>query len=60
MMTINRKFYIYLFAIGIIAGAVGCSSSGMDQYNKLVKKELAKGTRVDSIFLGINFGMSIV
>ena len=58
MMTINRKIYIYLFAIVVITGVASCSSSGMDQYNKLVKNELAKGTRVDSLFLGINFGMS--
>ena len=57
-MTINRRFYIYLLAIGVITGVASCSSSGMDQYNKLVKKELAKGTRVDSLFLGINFGMT--
>lgn len=58
MMRINRNFYIYLFALGLIVANSSCSSSGMDQYDKLVKKELAKGTRVDSLFLGISFGMT--
>jgi uncharacterized membrane protein YwzB len=38
---------------------ITCSEdSGMDKYDKLVKKELASNKRVDSIFFGIHFGMT--
>lgn len=50
---------IYFF--GIIATVISfcsCNDSGASDYNSLVKKELAKGTRSDSIFLGIYLGMS--
>jgi hypothetical protein len=36
----------------------GCSLSDYDQYKRLVKKELARGVRQDSLFLGIKFGMT--
>src|SRR5665647_518676 len=58
MMRINRKHSIYLSAIAVIISACSCSPSGGEQYDRLVKKELAKGTRVDSLFLGISFGMT--
>ena len=50
------KRYIYLFAIAIII-VYSCSNSG-DEYGKMVKKELAKNVRVDSVFLGLHFGMT--
>jgi hypothetical protein len=57
-MKIKRKYSIYLSAIAVIITICSCSTSGGEQYDKLVKKELAKGTRVDSLFLGIGFGMT--
>ncbi|MEP7108267.1 MAG: hypothetical protein ABI760_09790 [Ferruginibacter sp.] len=51
------KNQVYLFAITVIISVCSCSSAG-DEYSKLVRKELAKGTKVDSIFLGISFGMT--
>lgn len=45
-----------LVAIAIIIGTLSCGSVEQ-QYEKLVKKELAKGQRFDSLFLGIHFGM---
>jgi hypothetical protein len=47
-----------LVLMGIVIGAWGCSSTPQDAYNQLVKKELGKGIRQDSLFLGINFGMT--
>lgn len=58
MIRINRKHSIYLFAMAVIISVCSCSSSGSEKYNKLVRKELAKGTRVDSLFLGLSFGMT--
>ena len=58
MPGINRKYCIYLFATAVIISVCSCSSPGRDKYASLVKKELAKGTRVDSLFLGISFGMT--
>jgi hypothetical protein len=34
------------------------ADSDMAKYERLVKKELAKGVREDSLFLGIKFGMT--
>jgi hypothetical protein len=56
MLRINMKNYIYLFVF--TAAVYSCSSTGGEKYTKLVKEELAKGKRVDSLFLGINFGMT--
>ena len=52
------KNYIYFFAIVIALVFVTSCTSDSDQYNAVVKKELAKGVRVDSLFLGIHFGMT--
>jgi hypothetical protein len=35
-----------------------CSYSPAEEYNRQVKKELATGRRIDSLFMGINFGMT--
>lgn len=48
----------WLFLLALALGVWSCSSTPTDEYNKLVKKELAKGTRSDSLFLGIKFGMT--
>lgn len=43
----------------ILCILIGCSEdSEMDKYNRLAKKELASNKKVDSIFLGIHFGMT--
>ena len=55
-MIRNSRNCIYLFAVAIIM--YSCNSFSGDEYTSLVKKELAKGKRVDSIFLGISFGMT--
>jgi hypothetical protein len=57
MMKGNLKYYIYLHAIAVIISFCSCSSAG-SEYTELVKTELAKGRRVDSLFLGISFGMT--
>jgi hypothetical protein len=36
----------------------GCSESGVDAYNSLLKKERAGNKRVNEIFMGISLGMS--
>lgn len=43
----------------VLSVFAGCSGDrDMDKYNSLVKKELASGKRVDSIFFGIHLGMA--
>jgi len=43
----------------ILCMVISCSEdSAIDQYNKLVKKELGSNQRVDSIFFGIHFRMA--
>jgi hypothetical protein len=56
MIRINIKNCIYFFGVAIIISA--CNGLAGDEYTRLVKKELAKGKRVDSLFLGISFGMT--
>jgi hypothetical protein len=52
----TAKLYLYLF---VMAALIICScSSPTAQYNKLVKRELAKGTRSDSLLLGLYMGMA--
>ena len=58
MIRINTKRFICFFVAGLAFTYCSCTSSPTEQYDKLVKKELAKGTRVDSLFLGISFGMT--
>ena len=57
-MRINLKRLGFVCAIIASAIFYGCTVSGGEQYNRLVKKELAKGNRSDSLFLGIHFGMT--
>ncbi|MBC7628769.1 hypothetical protein [Ferruginibacter sp.] len=57
MNRINKKYLIYLSAIAVIF-IYSCTTTGEEKYHKLVKQELAKGTKVDSLFLGISFGMT--
>ncbi len=54
-MTAKSYFKWMIFFIILISG---CSRSDYDQYKNLVKKELARGVREDSLFLGIKFGMT--
>jgi hypothetical protein len=57
-MMRNRKHFNFFCAVIVFVFFYGCSSSGGEQYSKLVKKELASGARVDSLFLGIHLGMT--
>lgn len=52
------KYHLYLIFVVIIFLMYSCTLSTGEKYNKLVKTELAKGVREDSLFLGISFGMS--
>ena len=54
-MTAKSYFKWTIFFIILSSG---CSRSDYDQYKHLVKKELARGVREDSLFLGIKFGMT--
>jgi hypothetical protein len=56
MNRFNIRNVIYFFCVAIIFSA--CDSLTGDEYTHLVKKELAKGKRVDSLFMGISFGMT--
>jgi hypothetical protein len=47
-----------LFLMAMTICFWSCSSTSNDEYSRLVKKELAKGKRSDSLFLGISFGMT--
>jgi hypothetical protein len=57
MKSVTIKNPIYLFAIAIIIITSSCSPSADSEYSKLVKKELAKNKREDSLFMGIYLGM---
>lgn len=57
MIRNNLKFTIYLFTISTALLMSGCLTQG-EKYTRLVKTELAKGSKVDSLFLGISFGMT--
>lgn len=50
----NLRFIKY--AISLILFGLGLSGCIQSDYTKLVKAELDKGIRVDSLLLGINFG----
>jgi hypothetical protein len=54
-MTAKSYFKWMIFFIILISG---CSQSDYDQYRHLVKRELGRGVRQDSLFLGIKFGMT--
>jgi hypothetical protein len=58
MRSTCLKYYTYFSLITIIIVVSGCSWLGGSDYNRLVKKELAKGTRSDSLFMGIYLGMA--
>ena len=54
-MRIKLKFTLFVIAIAVSLSS--CLSEG-EKYTKLVKTELAKGNKVDSLFMGISFGMT--
>lgn len=56
-MSKKDKCSIYLFSLAIIFSLYSCSNSEGSGYASLVKKELSKGTRNDSLFMGIYLGM---
>ena len=53
----RRRFFSIILVIGVIAsGIISCTPK--QRYDRMVKRELAKGVRVDSLFLGLKLGMS--
>jgi hypothetical protein len=58
MIKIQGRNFIYLFATVAVFFACSCSYFGGNEYGNLVKRELAKGTRNDSLFFGIYLGMT--
>jgi hypothetical protein len=58
MYKARARSYVYLFLAIVFISVTGCSWLGGNEYNRLVKKELAKGTRSDSLFMGIYLGMT--
>ncbi len=58
MQRINLKHCMYFFSITAVISFCSCSYFGGSEYNRLVKKELAKNVRVDSLFMGIYLGMT--
>jgi hypothetical protein len=54
-MTVNLRFisYVKLGVLSLCLAVVGCKES---DYTRMVKSELAKGVRQDSVLLGINMG----
>lgn len=49
---------ILFFSIVTLLGACNYFSSNSEKYSRLVKKELARGVREDSLFLGLKLGMT--
>ena len=47
-----------IFFIFIIVLLAACREDNVNKYSRLARKELASGKKVDSIFLGIYFGMT--
>ena len=58
MPRVNGKYYSCVFSIAVMISFSSCSYFGGSEYSRLVKKELAKGTRSDSLFMGIYLGMT--
>ena len=58
MRSAAAKYYVYISMVTVMIGLGACSGLGGSQYDRLVKKELAKGTRSDSLFMGIYLGMT--
>src|SRR3954471_15648469 len=56
MMKFFLKMWPLLFLTVVHEGCT--RDNKVDQYKRLVKSELTTGKRVDSIFLGIYFGMT--
>ena len=55
-MMMHLKFLRFWISLLVVSGVIlSCTQS---EYTKLVKNELARGIRVDSLLLGINFGDS--
>jgi len=53
----NLKIKSALFAIVVISLIASCNAKPTTTYDKLVQKELSKGQKFDSLFLGFYFGM---
>jgi hypothetical protein len=58
MKNNKRKKSAYCLVLAGVISVCSCSFFDRNEYSELVKKELAKEKRVDSLFLGIHFGMT--
>lgn len=55
MIRLKRRI---IFCICFTCLLYACRNSGIQEYDQMVKKELASGKHVDSLFFGMYFGMS--
>src|ERR1043165_7156382 len=56
-MRSHIKGYNHLLILTVFISVCSCIQTA-DPYSKLAKEEMGKGIRVDSLFLGIRFGMT--
>ena len=57
LIKIIMRYYKWIIIAGLFLS--GCAAdTDTEKYERLVKKELARGVREDSLFLGIKFGMA--
>lgn len=57
MRILSKHFYGYILVLTLLISVSSCSNFSDSEYNRIVKKELAKGIRSDSLFMGIYLGM---
>jgi hypothetical protein len=57
MQEIRLRLLQYGCLLSMVAVFGSCSSFTGTEYSRLVKRELAKGTRTDNIFFGLSLGM---
>jgi hypothetical protein len=55
MVKMLKIIFLFLFVGTVITS---CNNSGSAQYEQAVKRELASGKRVDTVFFGLYFGMT--
>jgi hypothetical protein len=57
LQTTNRVRVPFYWMVTMMVVLTSCQDSGFRKYTSLMKKELASGKRVDSVFFGIYLGM---